>query len=80
MKAVWADKKNQNKHSFIDKEKYVDSVKATVKLACDKEWNAGKMLGNCLKKKIFFTALTVLAWKYNWIILSESISLQHILI
>ena len=41
-----------------------------------------KMLGNisdCMKKVfLYFTALSVLAWRYTWIILSESISLQHI--
>ena len=36
MKAVWADLKNQNKYSFINKKKHEDSVTVTVKLACDK--------------------------------------------
>ena len=44
--------------------------------------NYWKMLGNIsdFMKKIFlyFTALSVLAWRYTWVILSESISLQHI--
>ena len=44
--------------------------------------NIRKMLGNisdCVKKIfLHFTALSVLAWIYMWIILSESISLQHI--
>ena len=40
------------------------------------------MLGNisdCVKKIFrYFTALVVLAWIYTWIILSESLLLQHI--
>ena len=36
MKAVWADLKNQNKYSFINKKKHEDSVTVTVKLAYDK--------------------------------------------
>ena len=37
MKGAWADLKNQNKHSFIDKKKHEDGVTATIKLACDKD-------------------------------------------
>ena len=37
MKVAWADLKNQNKYSFIDKKKHKDGVMVTVKLACDKD-------------------------------------------
>ena len=36
LKAAWANLKNQNKYSFIDKKKYKHGVRITVKLACDK--------------------------------------------
>ena len=37
MKGAWADLKNQNKHSFIDKKKHEDGVTAIIKLACDED-------------------------------------------
>ena len=37
MKVAWADLKNQNKYSFIDKKKHEDGVTVTVKLARDKD-------------------------------------------
>ena len=40
MKVAWADLKNQNKYSFIDKKKHNDGVTVTVKLACGKDIRA----------------------------------------
>ena len=37
MKLAWADLKNQNKYSFINKKKHEDGVTLTVKLGCDKD-------------------------------------------
>ena len=34
---MWADLKNQNKYSFINKKKHEDGVTLTVKLGCDKD-------------------------------------------
>ena len=40
MKTAWVNLKNQNKHSFIDKDIHEDGVTVTVKLIFDKEWIA----------------------------------------
>ena len=37
MKVPWANLKNQNKYSFIDKKKHEDGVTVTEKLAFDKD-------------------------------------------
>ena len=37
MKVAWADLKNQNKYSFIDKKEHEDGGAVTVNLACDKD-------------------------------------------
>ena len=37
MKVSWANLKNQNKYSFIDKKKHKDGVTDTVKLTCGKD-------------------------------------------
>ena len=37
LKFAWADLKNQNKYSFIDRKKHKDGVTVTVNLACDKD-------------------------------------------
>ena len=31
---MWADLKNQNKYSFIDKKKHEDGITVTIKLVC----------------------------------------------
>ena len=36
--AAWADLKNKNKYSFIDKKKHEDGETATTKLAYNKKW------------------------------------------
>ena len=38
MKVAYANQKNQNKNSFIDKKTRKDGVRVNVKLACHKEW------------------------------------------
>ena len=43
MKVVWADLKNQNKYSFINKKKHEDGVTLTVKLGCDKDSSSSRI-------------------------------------